>query len=73
MQLRGAVASLRKGALMKRCPQIKVAFQRWAHSESVRIVEMAPRDGLQNEPQHLPTGLKVELIKPIGGNRFERN
>jgi hydroxymethylglutaryl-CoA lyase len=29
---------------------------------TVRIVEMGPRDGLQNEPRELPTEVKIELI-----------
>jgi hydroxymethylglutaryl-CoA lyase len=28
----------------------------------VRIVEVGPRDGLQNEPQSVPTAVKIELI-----------
>jgi isopropylmalate/homocitrate/citramalate synthase len=28
----------------------------------VRIVEVGPRDGLQNEPQIVPTATKHELI-----------
>ena len=28
----------------------------------VRIVEVGPRDGLQNEAQHVPTAVKIELI-----------
>jgi hydroxymethylglutaryl-CoA lyase len=28
----------------------------------VRIVEMGPRDGLQNEHEHVPTNVKVELV-----------
>jgi hydroxymethylglutaryl-CoA lyase len=32
---------------------------------SVRIVEVGPRDGLQNEPGALPTALKVELIERL--------
>ncbi|AOE50011.1 hydroxymethylglutaryl-CoA lyase [Kangiella sediminilitoris] len=31
----------------------------------VRIVEMGPRDGLQNEKQPVPTEVKVELIKRL--------
>jgi hydroxymethylglutaryl-CoA lyase len=31
-------------------------------SEAVRIVEVGPRDGLQNEPQTVPTAVKLELI-----------
>jgi hydroxymethylglutaryl-CoA lyase len=32
---------------------------------SVRIVEMAPRDGLQNEAREVPTEVKVELIERL--------
>ena len=32
---------------------------------TVRIVEMGPRDGLQNEPRELPTAVKVELIERL--------
>ena len=28
----------------------------------VRLVDVGPRDGLQNEKQNVPTGTKVELI-----------
>jgi isopropylmalate/homocitrate/citramalate synthase len=31
----------------------------------VRIVEVAPRDGLQNEPRSVPTAVKVELIERL--------
>ena len=31
-------------------------------TESVTLVEMAPRDGLQNEASHVPTAIKIELI-----------
>jgi isopropylmalate/homocitrate/citramalate synthase len=31
----------------------------------VRIVEVGPRDGLQNEPQSVPTAIKVELIERL--------
>ncbi|MGB8634044.1 MAG: hydroxymethylglutaryl-CoA lyase [Rhodanobacteraceae bacterium] len=30
--------------------------------EAVRIVEVGPRDGLQNEPRQIATGTKIELI-----------
>ncbi len=33
---------------------------------SVRIVEMGPRDGLQNEPGNVPTAVKLELIDRLG-------
>ena len=32
---------------------------------AVRIVEMGPRDGLQNEPREVPTEVKVELIERL--------
>lgn len=32
---------------------------------SVKIVEVGPRDGLQNIPQTLPTDTKVELIEKL--------
>ncbi len=32
----------------------------------VRIVEMGPRDGLQNEPGEVPTAIKLELIDRLG-------
>ena len=28
----------------------------------VRIVDVAPRDGLQNEPKGVPASVKIELI-----------
>lgn len=31
----------------------------------VRIVEVSPRDGLQNEPQQVPTATKIELIERL--------
>jgi hydroxymethylglutaryl-CoA lyase len=33
----------------------------------VRIVEVGPRDGLQNEPQSVPTAVKLELIRRLAG------
>jgi hydroxymethylglutaryl-CoA lyase len=32
---------------------------------SIRIVEVGPRDGLQNEPQLVPTEVKVEFIEKL--------
>jgi len=32
---------------------------------NVRIVEVGPRDGLQNEPKEVPTAVKVELIERL--------
>ncbi|KAJ5239718.1 hypothetical protein N7468_004337 [Penicillium chermesinum] len=34
-------------------------------SESVRIVEVGPRDGLQNIREHIPTSTKLELIQRL--------
>ena len=36
-------------------------------SESVRIVEVGPRDGLQNEKTIVPTATKIELIERLAG------
>lgn len=33
--------------------------------EYIKIVEVGPRDGLQNEKQIVPTSVKVELIKML--------
>ena len=33
--------------------------------QAVRIVEVGPRDGLQNEPGEVPTAVKVELIERL--------
>src|SRR6476619_5784377 len=33
--------------------------------KSVKIVEVGPRDGLQNEPQPVPTEVKLELIEKL--------
>ncbi|WP_299439596.1 hydroxymethylglutaryl-CoA lyase [uncultured Rhodospira sp.] len=33
---------------------------------SVKLVEVGPRDGLQNEPKAVPTATKVELIERLG-------
>ena len=33
----------------------------------VRIVEMGPRDGLQNEKQSIPLATKLELIDRLAG------
>src|SRR5258708_1502843 len=33
---------------------------------NVRIVEMGPRDGLQNEKAEVPTAIKLELIDRLG-------
>ena len=35
-------------------------------SNFVRIVEVGPRDGLQNEPRPIPPPIKAELINRLG-------
>lgn len=35
------------------------------YPQKVRIIEVGPRDGLQNEPERLPVELKVELIERL--------
>jgi hydroxymethylglutaryl-CoA lyase len=35
------------------------------HPERVRIVDVGPRDGLQNEPGNVPTAVKVALIERL--------
>src|SRR5260221_3783726 len=32
---------------------------------TIRIVEVGPRDGLQNEPREVPTAVKVELLERV--------
>ena len=36
-------------------------------NKRVRIVEVGPRDGLQNEPGEVPTAVKIELIDRLAG------
>jgi hydroxymethylglutaryl-CoA lyase len=38
--------------------------------DRVRIVEVGPRDGLQNEAQPVPTAIKVELIDRLAAAGF---
>ena len=40
--------------------------------DRIEIVEMAPRDGLQNEPSRVPTARKVALIDALSGCGFGR-
>lgn len=41
-------------------------------TESVILVEMAPRDGLQNEAQLVPTAIKIELIERLARSGLTR-
>ena len=36
-------------------------------AEEVRIVEVGPRDGLQNEKRSIPLQTKIELIRRLSG------
>ena len=40
--------------------------------ESVRIREVGPRDGFQNEPETIPTSTKIELINALGQTGLKR-
>ena len=40
--------------------------------KSIEIVEVGPRDGLQNEPGVLPTAVKVELINRLAASGLKR-
>jgi hydroxymethylglutaryl-CoA lyase len=37
----------------------------WSVPDFVRLVEVGPRDGLQNEPGEVPTAVKLELIERL--------
>ena len=39
---------------------------------SVRIREVGPRDGFQNEPEVLPTDVKVRLIELLAATGLQR-
>lgn len=41
-----------------------------SHSDQVRIVEVGPRDGLQNEAAQVPTATKIELIDRLSACGF---
>ncbi len=41
-------------------------------SRTIEIVEVGPRDGLQNEPGNLPLPVKREFIERIVGAGFKR-
>lgn len=63
-------------ALRERCPAITMSFQfarrclarhglQQRHLSSVRIIEVGPRDGLQNEKSSIPAETKIELINRL--------
>lgn len=46
--------------------------RRTGSSNFVKIVEVGPRDGLQNEPRTVPTKIKVELINKLSETGLKR-
>src|SRR2546422_7589744 len=42
-----------------------MADKTWSVPDFVRIVEVGPRDGLQNEPGEMPTDVKIQLIERL--------
>ena len=40
--------------------------------ETIKIVEVGPRDGLQNETVIIPTEIKVLFIMPLSAEREKR-
>src|SRR3989440_12927527 len=42
-----------------------MADKTWSVPAFVRIVEVGPRDGLQNEPGEVPTDVKIQLIERL--------
>src|SRR5436189_6301392 len=44
-----------------------MADKTWSVPAFVRLVEVGPRDGLQNEPGEVPTDVKIELIERLAG------
>lgn len=58
--------------LVSRLPRSRRAICRYstdakASSDHVRIVEVGPRDGLQNEKKAIPLETKIELIERLAG------
>lgn len=46
-------------------PSARASQQRHATSNRVRLVEVGPRDGLQNEKKTIPLATKIELIEKL--------
>ena len=49
-------------------PSIRSAYSSLSLPESVKIVEVGPRDGLQSEKKFVPTNVKKELIARLGAS-----
>lgn len=58
---------LRSARLAARYPCQRRTFAATASSraEHVRIIEVGPRDGLQNEKQAIPVATKIELVERL--------
>ncbi len=58
---------LRSARLAARYPCLRRNFATTASSRAdhVRIVEVGPRDGLQNEKQSIPVATKIELVNRL--------
>jgi hydroxymethylglutaryl-CoA lyase len=52
-------------AYLRRLSQFEIEARRPAMNASARIVEVGPRDGLQNEKQTITTDTKLELIERL--------
>ncbi|USP81034.1 3-hydroxy-3-isohexenylglutaryl-CoA/hydroxy-methylglutaryl-CoA lyase [Curvularia clavata] len=47
------------------CPRRTFASAASSRADHVRIVEVGPRDGLQNEKQTIPLGTKIDLVERL--------
>ncbi|KAJ8905281.1 hypothetical protein NDN08_001788 [Rhodosorus marinus] len=47
------------------CLQVRRCFSSLVNIEKVRVVEVGPRDGLQNESKFVPTERKVKLVEDL--------
>ncbi|KAN0062697.1 hypothetical protein ACQY0O_004892 [Thecaphora frezii] len=64
--LRLALASLRSAPPLRRTLATTTTASTSGDDRFVKIVEVSPRDGLQNEKAVVPTEVKLELIRRLG-------
>ena len=62
--LQGSTLNVAAG-IIRRLPSAATYTQLASQPNFVRIVEVGPRDGLQNEKSVVPTDVKVELIERL--------
>ncbi|KAG8265867.1 3-hydroxymethyl-3-methylglutaryl-CoA lyase [Homalodisca vitripennis] len=65
---KGLLGSNIRAVFFLDCPCYKRCFQTAQQGklpEFVRVVEVGPRDGLQNEPISVPTEVKIEFINRL--------